>query len=159
LKHYRAFWGLVVGTHSAQNVYKTFGKESHYYDYNTETDLGNYVRWRTRPLETVVVMGRAGTFYLEADRKPATRFICTNPAYDAIYPNQKIYHRLMMEELKRNAPAYILVRTNDYFPWFGYPSSKTLIARDPEFQAFIRTKYVFEGFFRQYALLYHRITP
>jgi hypothetical protein len=141
----RALSRWITGTASFADIHCQFGKELHYYDYCAQLSAARYVRDRTQPGETVQAIGIGAAFYLNADRPPATRFVLASLALDPRFRGKPRRLREFMTALLRRPPAYIMVRTNDYFPWFGLPSGLLMVEGEPELFAFVRQRYVPEG--------------
>jgi len=135
----------ITGVESGPNIQCRFGKELHYYDYCAQLEAARYVRDRTQPGETVQAIGIGAAFYLTVDRPPATRFLLASVALDPRYRGKPERFREFMTALVRRPPAYIMVRTNDVFPWFGLPRGLDMVEIEPELRAFARDRYVLEG--------------
>jgi hypothetical protein len=135
----------ITGRASGADIQCQFGKELHYYDYCAQLAAARYVRDRTRPGETVQAIGIGAVFYLTVDRPPATRFLLASVALDPRYRGKPERFREFMTALLRRPPAYMMVRTNDFFPWFGLPSGLGMMEGEPELREFARDRYVLEG--------------
>jgi len=67
-------------------------------------ELGDYIKRHTRPDDTIFIWGNAPVVYLHAERRAASRFLCTSylsvkvPAFDP--------RAIALRELETNAPAY-----------------------------------------------------
>jgi hypothetical protein len=135
----------ITGRASGAEIHCQFGKELHYYDYCAQLAAARYVRDRTQPGDTVQAIGIGAAFYLTVDRAPATRFLLASVALDPRYRGKPERFREFMTALLRRPPAYLMVRTNDSFPWFGLPSGWGMVQEEPELRNFARDRYVFEG--------------
>lgn len=135
----------ITGVATGADIQCQFGKELHYYDYCSQLTAARYVRDRTQPGETVQAIGIGAAFYLNVDRPPATRFVLASLAFDPRFRGKPERFREFMTALLRRPPAYLMVRTNDYFPWFGLPSGLKMVEGEPELREFARVRYVFEG--------------
>jgi 4-amino-4-deoxy-L-arabinose transferase-like glycosyltransferase len=114
----------------SKGIYDTYGL------YNLAMgEISSYIRSHTDPNETIYVWGIAPQVYFLAQRRAATRYwthfnmstLVTNNALKAL----KGYTPVLMEDLRRSAPAYIvqIFRLEDF----------------PELQAFVRDRYVRDG--------------
>ncbi len=143
---YRDDWSALAawtaGLGSVTDLRNPRGAEAGYFDWMTQVRLGRYVAARTAPGDRVQVLGRAAVFYLVAKRRPASRFVITSGAFDTRRRSQKEVHALLVHDLERNPPKYLMIRTTDAFPWFGLASADRLLATDPPLQAWIRRHYV-----------------
>ena len=135
----------ITGVASGADIHCQFGKELHYYDYCAQLAAARYVRDRTRSGDTVQAIGIGAAFYLTVDRPPATRFVLASLALDPRFRGKPERFREFMTALLRRPPAYIMVRTNDYFPWFGLPSGLVMVEGEPELLKFARERYIPEG--------------
>ena len=135
----------ITGQASGANIQCQFGKELHYYDYCAQLAAARYVRERTRPGQGVQVIGIGAAFYLTVDRPPATRFLLASLAFDPRFRGKPERFREFMTALLRRPPAYLMVRTNDFFPWFGLPSGLRMVEGEPELREFVRDRYLLEG--------------
>ncbi|HUG38774.1 MAG TPA: hypothetical protein VML54_17580 [Candidatus Limnocylindrales bacterium] len=135
----------MAGLERRDDVQCHFGKELHYYDYCAQLAAARYVRERTEPGDRVQVIGIGGAFYLTVDRRPATRFLLASLALDPRYRGKAERFAEFMNELRQRPPAYIVARTNDYFPWFGLPSGLQMLQLEPALHDFVRARYVLEG--------------
>jgi hypothetical protein len=135
----------ITGRASGTDTQCQFGKELHYYDYCSQLAAAIYVRDRTRPDESVQAIGIGAAFYLNVDRPPASRFLLASLAFDPRFRGKPERLHEFMTALLRRPPAYIMLRTNDTFPWFGLPSGLRMVEGEPEVREFVRARYVFEG--------------
>lgn len=135
----------ITGRASATDIQCQFGKELHYYDYCSQLAAAAYVRDRTRPDDSVQAIGIGAAFYLNVDRRPASRFLLASLAFDPRFRGKPERLREFMTALLRRPPAYIMLRTNDIFPWFGLPSGLRMVEGEPEVREFVKDRYVFEG--------------
>lgn len=141
----KAFSRWITGAASGADIQCQFGKELHYYDYCAQLAAARYVRDRTQSGDTVQAIGIGAAFYLTADRPPATRFVLASLALDPRFRGKPERFREFMTALLRRPPAYIMVRTNDYFPWFGLPSGLLMVEGEPDLLRFARERYTPEG--------------
>lgn len=146
----------VAGRTSAAQIQCEYGKELHYYDYCAQLTAARYVRDRTQPGDSVQVIGIGAAFYLKVERPPATRFLLASLALDSRYQGQSERFREFMSALLRRPPAYILARTNDYFPWFDLPAGLQMLQLAPELRDFVKDRYVLEGEISPGFLAYRR---
>jgi hypothetical protein len=135
----------ITGLASGTDTQCEFGKELHYYDYCAQLAAARYVRDRTPPGESVQAIGIGAAFYLTVDRPPATRFLLASIALDPRYRGKPGRFHEFMTALLRRPPAYIMLRTNDAFPWFGLPAGLRMVQGEPELRDFVRDRYVPEG--------------
>ena len=135
----------ITGLASGADIQCQFGKELHYYDYCAQVAAARYVRDRTQPGDTVQAIGIGAVFYLNVDRPPATRFLLASLAFDPRFRGKPERFREFTTALLRRPPAYIMIRTNDFFPWFGLPSGLQMVEGEPEMRDFVRDRYVPEG--------------
>ncbi len=84
------------------------------YDLGANRQVADYIRYHTRPDDTVLVFGFEPAIYWLSERKPATRFIYNVPQRSRWQTDTS--QRLMAEEVEKNRPSYIIVQHNDVFP-------------------------------------------
>ena len=53
--------------------------------------------------------------------------------------------REFMTAILLRPPGYLMLRTNDYFPWFGLPSGLRMVDEEPELLEFAKSRYIPEG--------------
>jgi hypothetical protein len=135
----------ITGRESGAAIHCQFGKELHYYDYCAQLTAARYVRDRTEPGDTVQAIGIGAVFYLNVDRPPATRFVLASLALDPRFRGKPERFREFMTAILLRPPAYLMLRTNDYFPWFGLPSGLRMVEGEPELFEFAKSRYIPEG--------------
>lgn len=137
--HITANW--LLGRITTQTVYSQFGRHSHYYNFLLQKETAEFVKENSSPSDTVHVIGRAGAFYLYVDRMPASRFLVSSSEFDQRNP----YHIAVRDEILRDyqtrKPRFIIIRLDDYFPWFGFLPSGVVLKRDPVMGAYITGNY------------------
>ncbi len=104
-------------------------------------ELGEYIRQRTGPDETIFIWGNAPVVYLHAERRAAARFLCTSylsveaPGFDP--------HAIALRELEANAPTYfVLFRQGSITP--GLPDSLTSLEGFPALKNLLVANYQIE---------------
>ena len=106
-------------------------------DYNLSADrrVAQAVRARTRPNEAVFIWGFEPAVYWLAERRPASRFIY-NVAQRSPWQSEHA-RTLLMQDLKRDPPALIVVQSEDVF---SFVTGNNLDSRDalPGFPALHR---------------------
>jgi hypothetical protein len=153
------FGSWVAGSETRQSVHCRFGKELHFYDYCAQLAAAQYVRARTQPTDRVQAIDIGAAFYLNADRLPATRFVLAGLALDPRYNGKADRFREFMTSLEQRPPVYLMVRTNDFFPWLGLPAGYRMIEAEPSLQRFVRDHYVMEGEVSPGFLAFHLRRP
>ncbi|HKI85539.1 MAG TPA: hypothetical protein VKA53_02220 [Thermoanaerobaculia bacterium] len=151
-----ALW--TAGRLSTTELYLRHGREQGYFDYSRQLATARFVRAHTTPQDKVQIIGRAAVFYLYVHRRPATPFLITSTALDLSRPGQPRLFNSFIKDLRRSRPSYILVRTDDAFPWFRLPTSLKMVRDDPELSRFLRRSYEYVGPLETSFLLFHRST-
>jgi 4-amino-4-deoxy-L-arabinose transferase-like glycosyltransferase len=113
----------------------------------SETESGRFVRAHSRPDERIFVWGqgdRQTGIYLDAERRPATRYISTYPltghvfslsdaAYDASKRIVPGAWQHLAEDFERHPPRYIIdtdaTRPRPWYPLARYPFLRDYLAR------------------------------
>lgn len=153
---WRSLWSVVSGRSKLNAVYAEHGREMHYFDWKAQRSAARYVANRTQPEDTVQVLGRASIFYLEVQRRPASRFLVTGSAFDPRRRSRQEIRRILQDDITRARPAYVLARSRDAFPWFGLPSSKELLEADGEFANWLLSRYDVVGVYGNDFLIFKR---
>ena len=146
----------LTGRADTSEVYAAFGSRLWYYRYGALKSMADRIRARTRPQDSVLMLGRGGTFYLYVDRRPASRYMVTNGLFDPRRSSTSERFDQFMSDLERNRPAYILIRADDPFPWFGLASSDQLVDRQPRLVEVLLRDYVPEEVFAARAYVFRR---
>lgn len=149
-----ALW--TTGSLSTNELYQRHGHEQSYFDYSRQLAAARFVRAHSEPHDTVQIIGRAAVFYLYVQRKPATPFLITSTALDLNRRYQPQLFDVFMKDLRRARPTFILVRTDDAFPWFRLPTSLKMVRKDSELSRFLRRSYDYVGPLDSSFLLFHR---
>jgi len=149
-----ALW--TSGRLSTNELYLRHGQERRYFDYSRQLAAARFVRAHSAPRDEVQIIGRAGVFYLYVHRRPATPFLITSTALDRGRSGQPRIFNSFMTDLRNANPSYILVRTDDAFPWFRLPSSLSMVRDDPELSRFLRRSYDYVGPLESSFLLFRR---
>jgi hypothetical protein len=120
------------------------------FDPRANREMARWLREHSRPDETILVFGFEPTIYLEADRRPASRYFYNvaqrvewaPPAYRARY----------LADLAAAPPAAIAIRTDDRFPWVVGNSRSSLETVDtfPELRALLDAGYQQAGATRSF---------
>jgi hypothetical protein len=80
-------------------------------------DLGDMLRQRTAPADTVYVFGFSQAAYVYADRRSASRFFWSRPViveFDA--PDPRYGTQGLLADLERNRPAVVVLQKHDWAP-------------------------------------------
>jgi hypothetical protein len=117
------------------------GVEAHYYDWTAQVILGRRIADQTSPQDTVQVLGRASVLYLVAKRRPSSRLVVTSAAFDPRRASRQALRHLLVSDMDRTRPKFVIMRTRDAFPWFGLPPTSELVSQDPEFVAWLTDRY------------------
>jgi|GEM_PF-3873550 len=117
------------------------GVEAHYYDWAAQVILGRRIADQTSAQDTVQVLGRASVLYLVAKRRPSSRLVVTGAAFDARRASRQTLRQLLISDMDRTRPKFVIMRTRDAFPWFGLPPTSDLVAQDPAFVAWLTSRY------------------
>lgn len=157
---YTSEWEVVgnwaFGDTSTAEVQSRYGKRLHYYHYPTQRRLADYVKERTSPDDTVVMIGRGGTFYLYVDRRPGTRYLVTKWVFNKKRTDYEQHLDRLLANLEEHRPAYVIVRRDDEFPWFDQPASVVQVQNEPRMLSFLQRHYDVEGVFEGAAVLFRR---
>jgi hypothetical protein len=122
----------------------------------TWLQVGAYLQRHTSPEETIVVWGNVPDIYLRAERKAATRFLCTG--YLAMTTHGVNYRKVFQEELRKNNPAYfMLVKQSSLTP--GLPDSLTSFQEFGELRTWLASGYEVEMNTEQYTLFRRKGRP
>lgn len=148
----RHFWEVVLTERSLEEAHAALGVLEPFYDYAEQARAAEHVRRRCAPDETVQVLGRAGLFWLRVDRRPATRYLVTDPVLAGSEPERSRF----ADSLARARPCYLLVRREDVFPWFGHPASERLVRRDPRMNEILTSLYESETTIGKDLMLFRR---
>lgn len=84
-------------------------------------EIARYIRERTRPEDTIAVVGSEPQIYFYADRVAATGHLYTYPLME-VHPYAFRMQREMIEEIEASRPAYIVVPMNPT-SWLVRPDS------------------------------------
>ena len=104
-------------------------------------ELGEYINERTGADETIFVWGNAPVVYLHAQRRAASRFLCT--AYLSVDIAEFDVRALVLRELETKAPTYfVLFRNGAITP--GLPDSLTSFEAFPALKALLAADYEVE---------------
>lgn len=103
--------------------------------------LGSYIRGRTLPEEKILVWGNAPDVYLHAERKAASRFLCT--AYLSLSSREVNYRGIFLQEFEKNKPIYfVLVKIDSITP--GLPASLESFRQFEELKSQVTAGYQLE---------------
>ena len=103
-------------------------------------DLGQYLRARTAPSETVLVFGFSPGAYVYADRRSATRFFWSRPVIlDFNGPARGYGVDGLLEDLEARRPAYIALQLHDWAP--DVQDSAAFFLSQPSLSAFLQSAY------------------
>ena len=92
-------------------------READKYSALDNLDLGEMLRQRARPEQTVYVFGFSQAAYVYSDRASASRFFWSRPViveFDA--PDPRYGSRGLLADLQRNQPAVIVLQQHDWAP-------------------------------------------
>lgn len=112
-------------------------------------ELGKYIKAHTNLDDTIFVWGNAPLVYLLAERKAASRFLCT--AYISVDAPTLNYREIALRELHQRRPTYfVLVKEGSITP--ALPDSQTSLAEFPALRAWVGSGYQVEIENHLYAL-------
>lgn len=132
------FWNVALTDRSLAEAHAELGRLEPFYDHATQERAAEFVRRRCDPDEPVQVLGRAGVFWLRVGRRPATRHLITNQIHARSDPELR---NAFADSLRRASPCYVLLRSRDVFPWFGYPGSEQLVSEDGRLSDLLTARY------------------
>lgn len=129
----------------ADPLWCRYGRYSYYYDYCAQATAAEHVRIHSRPQDHTQVIALAGAYYLHSGLLPATRYPIAAVALDPRAPGHSLRLEEFLGDLLRNRPVFIIVRTTDYFPWFGAPPGAAIVRQEPSLERLLTEEYRFEG--------------
>lgn len=111
------------------------------YDPSANREAARLLRDHSEPGEPVLVFGFEPTIYVEAGRRPASRYFYNVPQRVTWAP--PTYRARYLADLAAHPPAAIAIRTNDRFPWVvgNDRSSFETLDTFPELRAFLDAGY------------------
>lgn len=100
-------------------IWCAYGIERHYFNYCQQEQVGKYLRSNSSEHSRVQLISLGSVAFLASGRPPATRYPIAAIALDKRLPGHEQRLQEFVEGLTDRRTSYVVVRFNDYFPWFG----------------------------------------
>lgn len=102
------------------------------------TRVSQYIQERSSPSDKIFVWGNVPLVYLLSERKAASRFLPTT--FISLSVPGTEYRRVLLEELHRNSPKFIVVRTQGA-TWADLPNAEQSFQQFESLREFVRARY------------------